>query len=330
MKQEESTSSGVATSSMDPSTDETAAKVRPRTVPTSLIDPSTDETAAKVRPRTDAMEAPSCGEALPETFAARLAHARLERQRARRSSAGSFQHPESSSSSRSSSDRTDKSSAHSWAASSSRAAGLQAELDRLRADRAARTAKLLASLDELSKSSGASLLSALVPVNQETSLVAAQDGDGGSRRRRDPQTGGALIPHESRLVSVDGGEHPLVPYTGLAEDSSTAEARTILRMFRSRESRRWLRQWLSEGGRAARVRTVIETAPEALRQALVDVLLRLLSEEEDMDASMLMPQLLITGDDAAGDQADGSEGGPLLLRLAGSIAVGGASRLEEL
>ena len=93
----------------------------------------------------------------------------------------------------------------------------------------------------------------------------------------------------------------------------------LLRMLRGRDTRRSLRRWLSVAGRAEQVRCLIQTAPPALQQALVDVLTRLLAEEDDevearitmLGAERILPgcvqMLLAPGEQAAVEQAAAGE-----------------------
>ena len=89
----------------------------------------------------------------------------------------------------------------------------------------------------------------------------------------------ALAPMaDAAMVTVDSDNA-----TGL-----TIDGPALLRMLRGSDSRRWLRQWLSVDGRAAKVRSLLERTPEPARHLLVDVLTRLLNEDDAPDPIVML------------------------------------------
>jgi hypothetical protein len=130
----------------------------------------------------------------------------------------------------------------------------------------------------------------------------------------------AVVPASSRQMV--GGRAPPPTYhldhlTGQLESSDDASA-GLLRMLRGRDTRRWLRGWLAQDGRAGKVRALIETAPAPMQQTLIDVLCRLLDEEQDDETAA---RITLLGA-AARESGDAPGGAPLpaLMGPPGSVA----------
>jgi hypothetical protein len=112
-------------------------------------------------------------------------------------------------------------------------------------------------------------------------LVTNEDhGPARGRARVDQQTGSilALPNHETGSqilvleIEPDGED-------GRLQRSGRTGAEMLSAILRDSKSRQWLRRWLATGRRAEQLRELIERAPESMRQALVDVLWRLLADD---------------------------------------------------
>lgn len=90
-----------------------------------------------------------------------------------------------------------------------------------------------------------------------------------------------------------------------APQANDAQTALLLGLLRGNQSRKWLRDWLSQEGRADQVRAAIAKAPEQLQQVLTGVLMRRLGADEDEDDVRIM----LLGGHALIDQAASTKGG---------------------
>ena len=103
--------------------------------------------------------------------------------------------------------------------------------------------------------------------------------------------GGSAAPYGARgtIYAPDDGTRALASSHG-GDAASADRGRPqrhrqlqMLQMLRGRDSRRWLRGWLMHEGRVERVLSMLQTATPTVRQALTDVLARLLVDGDDED-----------------------------------------------
>jgi hypothetical protein len=157
-------------------------------------------------------------------------------------------------------------------------ARLDAELAKMREERSKREERLFAQLDRLSSSSGAIASTAHSNIarggsssSSSTALITLSGSMGG-------------MSTDTRLATVNN--------TSTLASGESIRSAELLKMLRSKASRRWLRQWLEQPGRVEQVRAIIEQAPAPLRSVLVDVLSRILhgedEDEEDEGARITM------------------------------------------
>jgi len=114
---------------------------------------------------------------------------------------------------------------------------------------------------------------------------------------------GAPATSTSTSLVATRGRGALLAATGrrhLSTDSADAyehsrRANELLQLMRSRASRRWLRGWLRQEGRVDRLLDLLETAHPTIRQALIDVLSRLLGEDDLDDEDALADHYSIVG-----------------------------------
>lgn len=136
-------------------------------------------------------------------------------------------------------------------------ARLDAELAKMREERSKREQRLFAQLDRLSSSSGAIASTASALVTRDASRPVEEVVD---------------LSSDTRLAAMGT--------TTLASGQSFRTGE-LLKMLRSKTSRRWLRQWLEQPGRVEQVRAVIEQSPAPLKAVLIDVLSRILCDDDD-------------------------------------------------
>ena len=83
--------------------------------------------------------------------------------------------------------------------------------------------------------------------------------------------------------------------SALGDGEMGLRAQGLLRMLRGgRASRQYLREWLRQEGRVGRVLELLETAHPTIRQALSEVLSRLLVDEDDAGESALFDHVSLT------------------------------------
>ena len=92
---------------------------------------------------------------------------------------------------------------------------------------------------------------------------------------------GAMVLSSAAMIAAGRvGSHALS--SDSAENHEAARrASALLNMMRNRDSRRWLRAWLRQDGRVDKLLDILETAHPSVRQALIDVLSRLIGDDEE-------------------------------------------------
>ena len=110
---------------------------------------------------------------------------------------------------------------------------------------------------------------------------------------------------------ASGASTALVPYSGGAGIVHDYQTTVLLNLLRGKDSRKWLKEWLSEEGRVAKVREIVEQAPPQLQGILAGVLGRRLDElSEDLsDEQEREVRITLMGGKAMLEPSQAAKGG---------------------